>query len=208
MAGFFPKGDAKLSVALTNFGNQIASVGTSLNLSPADVKTMQTLCSNVVHAINTEDQKKKEWQAAARAVNEARQTDLVALRKMIAHLKTHPAWTGTIGKSLGVASSTPLSPTTPTALESYKPPLRIAKQAGRVELRFTRGKLDGVNVYMRKKGEAAWRLLDRVRYSPYADVTPTSTPGVPEVREYRVFALYKDKEVGQPSDIVSTTVGE
>ena len=39
-------------------------------------------------------------------------------------------------------------------------------------------------------------------------MTEAGTPGQPEVREYRVLAVYKNREVGLPSDILTATVGE
>src|SRR5438128_1052969 len=76
------------------------------------------------------------------------------------------------------------------------------------QLSSVRGPLDGIHVYSRKKGETAWRFLDSARYSPFVDAAPAATPGIPEIREYRVVGVYKDQEVGQPSDIVSVTVGD
>lgn len=204
MATFFPPGDARLALWLENFSGQVAGIAASLGVSAADVKTMQKLCGNITSGINTANQKKKEWRAAAQAVKELRQTDLQTLSGMIAHLKTSPGWVGALGQTLGVVTSSAPAPN----LDDYKPRLRAKTQAGRVELRFTRGRLDGVNVYVRKKGESSWRFVDRVRYSPAVDGTPVSAPGTPEVREYRIFGVYKDKEIGQPSDIVSMTVGD
>lgn len=206
MPPLLPSNDSKLALMLSNFSHQIDAVGVTLGLTPAFTKSMQRLCGNVIAALSAKDQKRKDWQAAAKAVSESKAKDLVALRKMIAHMKTNPAWNGTHAKTLGVAKSPAPDKTSPTALQDHKPALRVSKQAGRIELRFTRGKLDGVNVFGRKKGEPDWRLLGRIRHSPFVDETPPSVPGAPEVREYRIQAVYKDLEIGKPSDIISVTV--
>ena len=115
---------------------------------------------------------------------------------------------GAMAQTLGVGSQSSAEDTSPAAMDALKPRVRLVKQADRIEIRFVRGKLDGVNIYSRKKGESAWRFLDRVRHSPALDSTPAGTPGQPEVREYRVLAVYKNREVGLPSDILTATVGE
>jgi hypothetical protein len=62
---------------------------------------------------------------------------------------------------------------------------------------------DSLNLYVRVKGQSNFRILagKRVRF-PMDDDTP-SADGKPEEREYQAIAVIGDKEVGQPSDIVS-----
>lgn len=208
MAGIFPESNADLAVAVGTVANQITQVATTLGLAESEVKAIKSLCNDIAAAIQTESQKRSEWRAAVQAVRERKETDLVTLRKKIAHLKTSPGWTEALGQSLGVSSGGGASETRASSLETLKPTLRVAKQADRVEIRFVRGPLDGVNVYSRKRGEATWRFVDRVRHSPAIDTTPASTPGIPEVREYRIHGVYKNREVGVSSDILSVTVGE
>lgn len=208
MAGIFPDKHADLAVAVGTVASQIGQVAAPLSLADAEVKAIKALCGNVATAIATEAQRRSEWRAAAQAVQDVKETDLVALRKKIAHLKTSPGWTPAMAQTLGVGSQSTPADTSPAALDAYKPRVRLVKQADRIEIRFVRGKLDGVNIYSRKKGDSAWRFLDRVRHSPALDSTPASTPGQPEVREYRVLAVYKNREVGLPSDILTATVGE
>ncbi len=208
MAGIFPDKHADLAVAVGTVANQIGQVAAPLGLAEAEVKAIKALCGNIAGAIASEAQKRSEWRAAAQAVQDVKETDLVALRKKIAHLKTSPGWTPAMAQTLGVGSQASPEETSPATLDSLKPRVRLVKQADRVEIRFVRGKLDGVNIYSRKKGEATWRFLDRVRHSPAFDSAPPSTPGQPEVREYRIQAVFKNREVGLPSDILTATVGE
>lgn len=207
MAGIFPESNADLAVAVATLGNQIGQVATALGISEAEVKSVKTLCGNIAAAIQTESQKRSEWRAAVQAVRDSKETDLVTLRKKIAHLKTSPGFTDAMAQSLGVSGGG-ASDSRTSSLDMHKPRLRLVKQADRVEVRFVRGPLDGVNVYSRKRGEATWRFIDRVRHSPAIDTTPPSTPGVPEIREYRIQGVYKNREVGVPSDILTVTVGE
>ena len=208
MAGMFPDKHADLAVAVGTVASQIGQVATALSLPDAEVKAIKALCGNIAGAIASEAQKRSEWRAAAQAVQDVKESDLVALRKKIAHLKTSPGWTPAMAQTLGVGSQSSPEDTSPAAMDALKPRVRLVKQADRIEIRFVRGQLDGVNIYSRKKGESAWRFVDRVRHSPALDSTPASTPGQPEVREYRVLAVYKNREVGLPSDILTATVGE
>ena len=125
------------------------------------------------------------------------------MRATMARMRAHANWSPALAQSLGAVASTTAS----GSLEAYKPMIRAQTQAGRVEIKFRRRPVDGVNVYTRKRGEAAWRLLGRFTQSPCVDPTPAPA-GVPEVREYRVVGVVKDREIGQASDIVIVTMGD
>ncbi len=88
--------------------------------------------------------------------------------------------------------------------DTYRPRLSAETKVGRVELAGRKLGADGLNVYVRRKGDAAWRLLaaKRVRF-PLDDDTPPATPGQPEEREYQAIGVVGDDEIGTPSDIVS-----
>jgi hypothetical protein len=204
MKTLYPRSGANLVVWTSNFSSQLKTAGPALGLTAAEVTDIQKQCQELVESINLADQKKKDWRGAGKAAEAQRKATLGPVSKTIARLKTSPGWTGAFAQTLGVQTTTRQTP----PLDTHKPVLRAQKTAGRIELRFTRKQLDGVNIYTRKKGEATWRFFDRVRYSPAVDATPVTTPGIPEVREYRLIAISKDQEVGQPSDIVSMTIGD
>lgn len=203
MPSLLPRNDSELAIWLTNYSKQLAVIGASVGLADADVAAEQKRCAAVVTAIQTDDQRQKEWRAAAAATQQLKRKELPAMRATLARMKAHAGWTPALAQSLGAVSIT----TTSGPHEAYKPVIRAQTQAGRVEIKFTRRPVDGVNVYSRKRGEAAWRLLGRFLHSPCVDPVPAPT-GVPEVREYRVIGVVKDREIGQPSDVVVVTMGE
>ncbi len=45
------------------------------------------------------------------------------------------------------------------------------------------------------------------RHALSDDDSPLAQPGTPETREYQAIGVLADKEVGQPSDIVSVLYG-
>lgn len=203
MPGPIPRNDSELAIWLANYSKQLAIVGPTVGLADADIAAEQKRCAAVIAAIQNDDQKRKEWRAAAEATQQLKQKELPAMRATIARMKAHGGWTSALAQGLGVVGTPPSS----GPLETYKPSIRAQTQAGRVEIKFTRKPVDGVNVYARKRGETAWRLLGRFTQSPCVDPT-SAAAGVAEVREYRVIGVVKDREVGQASDIVVVTMGE
>lgn len=203
MPGPIPRNDSELAIWLANYSKQLATVGPSVGLSDTEIAAEQKRCGTMIAAIQNDDQKRREWRAAAEATQQTKQKELPAMRATLARMKAHTGWTTALAQSLGAVAPTSSS----GPLEAYKPSIRAQTQAGRIEIKFTRKPVDGVNVYTRKRGEAQWRLLGRFTQSPCVDPTPAPT-GVPEVREYRVIGVVKDREVGQASDIVVVTMGE
>lgn len=67
---------------------------------------------------------------------------------------------------------------------------------------------EAFNIYMRLKGQPAFKLIatNRSRF-PFDDDAPLAQNGVPETREYQAMGVVADKEIGQPSDIVSVLYG-
>lgn len=203
MPSLLPRNDSELAIWLTNYSKQLAVVGPTVGLADADVTAEQKRCAAMIVAIQTDDQKRKDWRAAAEATRRLKQQELPAMRATMARMRTHTSWTPALAQSLGAVATTASS----GPLEAYKPMIRAQTQAGRVEIKFTRRWVDGVNVYTRKRGEGAWRLLGRFTQSPCVDPTPAPA-AAPEAREYRVIGVVKDREIGQVSDIVVVTMGE
>ncbi len=126
--------------------------------------------------------------------------ELPEVRKDIGNMKKSRGWDDGKGEVLDV--NTPPGSLDPGTL---KPRLTGESKQGHVELMAKKLGADTLNVYVRLKGVAAFRLLasKRVRF-PFIDDTPPAVTGQPEEREYRVIAVIGDDEVGVPSDIVST----
>jgi hypothetical protein len=204
MGVFLPRKNADIAIWLTNYSTQIGTFGVPLGMAPADVTAEQKRCKDVTDAIHLEDQKRKDWRSAAESTRTLKSQELKLVRATVARIKTAPTWTLAIGQSLGVLSGS----AQPVAMDTYKPKIRAQIQAGRVEIKFTRGPLGGINLYSRKRGEGTWHLLGRAQHSPIIDNTPFAAPGVSEIREYRALGVVKDQEVGLPSDVAVITLGE
>lgn len=145
------------------------------------------------------DAKKNEAKQAVADKDDLKKEQLPLMRNEIKRLKTHGGFTIAIGEALGVIGSDEAIP--------VKPGLKGKARTNDVELSFTKKGLDGVNVYGRMKGVAAWTFLARDTNSPYNDARPLAVAGQPETREYMCIGVIADEETGDPSDIVSVVFG-
>ncbi|MCX6979243.1 MAG: hypothetical protein NTV08_00595 [Verrucomicrobia bacterium] len=133
------------------------------------------------------------------ALAQIRSDELPEVRQDIGNMKKSRGWDDGKGDVLEV--NTPSAQVDPAALQ---PALSVESKHGHSEIMAKKLGADSLNLYVRRKGEAAFRLLagKRVRF-PMDDDTPPATPGQPEEREYQAIAVIGDEEVGVPSDIVS-----
>lgn len=202
MNEFIPRSDPQLCLWLDNYSKRIAVYGARFGLTADEVELQQKWCADLSEAIRFDDQKHKEWRAAVKKTRELKKSALSAVRHMVDRVKHGPGWTPEIGLAMGVVKPSP----SPQAMELFKPKLQVEPLAGRVLLKFVRRPLDGINVYMRRRGEAQWQFVAHATRSPFTDHTALLTPNTAEIREYRAMGVRKDQEVGQPSDTVTVLV--
>jgi hypothetical protein len=85
------------------------------------------------------------------------------------------------------------------------PEVRIQVAPGRVRLQWKKRRMSGVRVYGRLAGQTQWQFLGVDTKSPYDDRRPLASPGVPELREYRLRYLKDDDEIGPFSNLLTVT---
>ncbi len=89
---------------------------------------------------------------------------------------------------------------------TYKPVATAESLPGLVRLMTKKLGADSENIYLRRKGDAAFKLIFAKRVSfPVDDDTPPAVSGQSEQREYQFRGVIGDDEIGQPSDIVAAT---
>ena len=76
---------------------------------------------------------------------------------------------------------------------------------GVVELDFSKSKIDVVNLYSQRNGNAWFVLLVSDTASPYVDSRPLLAAGKPEMHSHKSHHVLNDKEIGQFSDEVTVT---
>jgi hypothetical protein len=201
MADFMPKKDAKRLTWLTGLKTEYPKHVAELEITPERAATVDTWIDAHIAAIQNVSQKKAEWLAATAAKKTQARISVAGLRAEIARWRTAPGMTPAISADLQISATGPtVNP------DVYKPELAASVVGGHVRLKFKKRGVSDVNLYVRHPGDMTWRLLARVTKSPYDDLTPVAAPGTAEVREYQAIGVMQDKEIGQPSDIVSVTV--
>ena len=149
-------------------------------------------------------------EAAARALAAARQTEEglekindALIRAKVRNWKTLSGWAASGSEAVLQmrGSAVDFDPNT------YKPVLKVTVEADVVKVAFTKKGVDGVAIYTRLRGTAAWRKLAMDTLSPYFDNSPLAQAGVAEAREYMGRGVLHDQEIGVDSDIVAITFG-
>ena len=138
---------------------------------------------------------------AVGALGKAKTDHLPAVRGESASIKTSPGYDDGIGDVLDiVAGGGSFDQST------YKPVVTVESQPGLNRLSTKKRGADSESIYMRRKGDTAFKLIfaKRVRF-PVDDDTPLLAAGQAEVREYQMRGVIGDDEIGQPSDIVAAT---
>ena len=202
MNEFIPRSDPELCRWLDNYSKRLALYGARFGLTADEIALQQQFCAELAAAIRFDDEKHKEWRAAVKRTREVKKSALSAVRQMVERVKHLPGWSPELGLAMGVVKRPP----SPQALEQLKPKLQVQLRDGRAQLKFIRRPLDGINVYMRRRGEGTWQLVAHATRSPFTDHTALLAPNTAELREYRALGVRKDQEVGQPSDPVMVLV--
>ena len=199
---YFPSQDAALHDWTTNFETKILSYADPLALTPDERNALIAAPQAIRTALATNVEAQATAHKATADKNAAVSAQEVTLRAIIKRAKTAPGYTEAIGKDLQIIGSDDVS-----NFAGYKPALTAQVYPGHVTLSFQKLGAEGVNIYSRLKGTAAWTKLAFDSHSPYVDNRATATAGVAENREYMAMGVVNDEEVGQQSDIVSATFG-
>jgi hypothetical protein len=202
MIDFIPRSDAQRIPWLTNLKDKIAQFGPVFGLTTAEISSVQANCTTCIAKINAVAAAKTALASAVTSKNQIDKNELAQLRTLIGRWKSHTAYSDAIGETLAIKSTA-----AEIDLLQYKAHITAEVVGNLVRIRFTKKGADGVNIYHRRKGSAAWVFLARDTKSPYDDHIVLQTPGVPEHYEYRAFGVIDDTEIGQPSDIAEVVYG-
>ena len=198
-ATYIPRSGAELAVWLGNFTTVLPIQAKGLGMPPAEQKEALDGAKALVESLQKDEQKRAEWLAATAHTAELKQQALPVIQRTIERLRTTPGFTEEVNKALMAVPPRAQA----LALDEHKPVIRGTVTGGKVQIGWTRGSLDGINVYSRKQGDSAWVLLGHDSRPPYDDPRPINSV---EVREYRAIGVSHDQEVGQPSDTIAVAV--
>lgn len=198
-AGYFPRSDAGLLVWLQNFQAVLPDQAKALGIQATEVKEALDQAKELGACIQNDEQKYAEWQAAVAKTAVYRKRALDEIQRVIDRLKVSHRYTDETSKALMAVAERSRA----VDWANIKPVISAQVFGNKVRVHWTRGALDGVNVYGRAPG-GPWVLLGFDSRPPFDDMRPL--PADAEVREYRAIGVHHDEEVGQPSDPASATV--
>lgn len=215
--------DAKVRWAIL-FKAQFAQKAASFNFSAEDVEKVASACDTIVFTVTLASRAKifssvchsyrklklrgKNVSAEGlAAIPEFKSPEPPAvlfpsdaegfLKKLIALIKLQPNYTETVGVGMGIL--------TPKAArndaEAFPKAKLKALDNSVVQIKWTKGKFDGVIVRSMRGDEETYKEIGRDNYSPYIDTRPPLEAGKPEVRRYQLLYMLEDKPVGQLSTI-------
>ncbi|MEK6258117.1 MAG: hypothetical protein AABP62_05805 [Planctomycetota bacterium] len=203
MADFIPSENAKLVTWLTNLIAKVEAFGGVLGMTELQITTFEGVLQGILNEVQAVPTARNAWQATVATLRATKQTKLGKtgpVRSQIGKWKASGLLTPAMEQEMKlVGTEDGVDPNT------YRPGISAEARSGFVRVTFKKLGVDGVNVYMRLKGQSVWRKLAFDSISPYDDHTELAVTGVPEVREYRALGVIDDEEIGQPSDIVSVT---
>jgi len=203
MADFVPSDNENLLVWLTNLRDRIAVHGPTLLMTAAQITAYQAVLNGLITFVQAVSAAKNAQASAVANLDTRKQTDLTKtgpVRTEINKWKAGGLLTPGMAADMKVAG-------TGDAFDpsAYKAAITAEVRVGFVRIKFTKRGVDGLNIYVRLKGQTTWKKLSFDSNTPYDDHTELAVAGTAEVREYRAIGVINDDEIGQPSDILSVT---
>ena len=198
---YVPDGDSEFTVWAEAFSAGLASSGASVGIDGAEIMAAQAEIAATLAAISAALAQRNAAQAATATKRQMRSDTESLIRALVRRIKSHPAYTETLGQSLNI-----VGPEDTTDLQNARPTLTpVSVLAGAVTIGFNKSIADGVRILTRRGAESGFSLLAVDTVSPYVDTRANLGAG-PETREYCAQYLDADDPVGQISDTLVVTV--
>ncbi|HTH56936.1 MAG TPA: hypothetical protein VL728_12890 [Cyclobacteriaceae bacterium] len=215
--------DLDFNIQLKNISSKIGKYATALGLTPAEVTSLQADAAafdylvNLQAAVQTFAATVTSYKNGLRKGEGAQLGALPVapvlgtapampapnlegrLRANLQRWINHPAYTVAIGEDLGIEGAKETF-----SLTDAKPKFHIELSSGRPNLRWTKGKFEGVIIY--KDSGKGFERLDRDMKPDYLDESPLPPVGTSVVWRYKMKYLINDQPVGEWSDVMSITV--
>jgi hypothetical protein len=220
--------DLEFQSTLSNFSNKIGGYGTTLNVTLAQVATVNADNTFFNYVINMQNQVKnqgKDWTTYKNILRST--TKAVSLgdapiwappvapataaanisgrwSKLIQQIKSQPNYTEAIGDDLGISAIS--SALTQADIDALKPKLKAHLVAGQPIVEWKKGDADGINIYGADGNTGIYVFLATNLHPNYLDKRPLPAPGQSAVRKFKAVYIMGDEEVGQYSDEISISV--
>ena len=183
---------------LENYKEKIPETAKELDLTEDEVAEAVNWCDDMIKTIKGMDDIRHSYRSASEKKKTILKEGKSFIQAQVKRLKTAMDYTEAIGQDLGIVSTVGVFD-----LRNFRPEIKLRSVIGGVELSFTRGETDGVNIYRKSSEEKEWaHVCNKVR-SPYLDTIANSRP---VKYEYKVCAHIDHKPVGIESSVESITV--
>lgn len=123
------------------------------------------------------------------------------IRSLVQRMKHHPGYTAAMGQDLGVIA--PVSTFNPATI---KPVLTVRLEAGYPVIAYVKGEADGIQLYVDRRDNNGFVLLDKILRTKYIDVHPLPANTFTATFDYKAKYIISDDEVGLESDVVTINV--
>lgn len=194
----------RLVTWLTNFFDNIDSIGATLGLTPAQITEVKARITDFKTKYQDQVQKDGDYKASVEATQASIKvclSDSGGVRDLVGKMKKHDDYTEALGETLGVIGEEHV----PDSFNA-KPELKDKSEGGNIKLGFNLYEWDGLNIYRDRDEGAGMVFLARDTDSPYYDTTPKLDPTKPEKRMYQAYFVDGDNQIGLPSDIITIIV--
>lgn len=197
-----PKKDGDLDGYEDNYESKYPGHATTLGIPALEITATTTIIGAHRTSYSTMLTKKAESKSAGEDNKSKKKLAIDEIRRTAKGLKTRPGYTTAIGEELRIIGIDEDIPPT----SDWKPTFKVKLDGGIVVVSFLKEYSDGVKIYSKRTGDADFVFLANDTYPPYNDTRPKLEATRPETREYMMYFIYDDEQVGQPSDIVSITI--
>ncbi|MBI5021246.1 MAG: hypothetical protein HZB59_07425 [Ignavibacteriales bacterium] len=193
---YLPRSDSQFVVWLENFAAKLETHALTLGFEDA-VFTQAQNDLTALRAKLADVQTKKTSVASSVEAKEATLADVKKhVRDTVIITKRKSSYTQAIGEDLGIVAAEGID--VPTDLST--PEFQTTILPDKVRLDWTKGYSDGIVVQSKRGTETEYTTIGKDTRSPYDDERACLSPGVPEVRMYRIRYLVGDDEVGNWSN--------
>lgn len=200
--GFLPRHAAQKAVWGLNFSSTLEGLATTLGFTTDEIASVKTASKKFSDQVNTVQEKNTALAEATSTRDELGGTFETLARSMANRVKTHPAYTDSMGRNLGIVNEGQ-----EVDKETVRPSLKPEPFRGYVSVKFNKRRMVGVTIYSRIKGTNGWEKIANATQSPYLDKRPLAEADKAETREYMALCYDGATDIGKQSAIETVVYG-
>jgi len=198
---YFPHKVADQRKWFVTVKGNIVTTGPLLGMDPLDATAMKNRCDDPINAIDDAVAAEVEAKNKNKAKDEVIKEVMDEFRPIIQTLKNNGSYTESLGKTIGVVG---------TVIEieyaTIKTDVEARLAPHGAEILFTLKHCEGGMIYCKRGKEESFTFLAHVTHPHFVDTRPNKDEATSELRQYYVFLVMNDQEVGLASDIASINI--